>query len=249
MLPALMSEPEKQRAANAGTAANASTSTTSSTSGELSGDFYKQLLTILALSMAMPGSSGQSGQSGLAGMSSDASSSGGMGNFMAPVLLTLIEQLLSKQVEQAEPQATTIRSGPADGAGESSDAESFGDDVPAGLPVKGYQTQASHPGHVAIDIGVPVGSDVKTTMNGKVVYAGWNNEGYGNLVIVENGPYRTYYGHLSKIPVHVGEQVKAGDLIAKSGNTGNSTGPHLHYEVRLNNHQVDPARYMKSHKA
>jgi len=261
MLPALMSAADKQRAADrqraadtqraaagasSGTAAGPAAGAAAS-SGQPDGDFYKQLLTILALSMVMPGgSSGQS--SGLMGLSSDSSSSSSMGNFMAPVLLTLIEQLLSKQVEQAQPQATTIKATSAEGTGEASDAGSFGDDVPGGLPVKGYMTQASHPGHVAIDWGVAVGTDIKSTMNGKVIYAGWNNEGYGNLVIVENGPYRTYYAHLSKIPVSVGDSVKAGEVVGKSGNTGNSTGPHLHYEVRFHNRQEDPARYLKSRK-
>jgi len=81
---------------------------------------------------------------------------------------------------------------------------------------------------------------VKSTMAGKVVYAGWNDEGYGNLVIVENGPYRTYYAHLSSIPVQVGDQVSAGSTIGLSGNTGNSTGPHLHYEIRYNMQCIDP---------
>jgi murein DD-endopeptidase MepM/ murein hydrolase activator NlpD len=77
-------------------------------------------------------------------------------------------------------------------------------------------------------------------MDGKVVHAGWNNQGYGNLVIVENGAYRTYYAHLSSIPVSVGDTVRAGTTIGLSGNTGNSTGPHLHYEIRKNNVPVDP---------
>jgi len=254
MLPALMSEPEKQRAASSSADYTASASkTSSSSSGELDGDFFKQLLTIMALSMAMPSSSSSSG---LNGLSSGASSSSSMGNFMAPVLLSLIEQLLSKQVEQVEPQATSISSGTIEGAAgvsngetsvsDSSDAAMPNDGTPSGYPASGPMTQGSRPGHVAIDIGVSVGTDIKTTMSGKVVYAGWNNEGYGNLVIVENGGYRTYYGHLSKVPVQVGETVQAGDVIGKSGNTGNSTGPHLHYEVRINGACVNPMKYVNS---
>jgi murein DD-endopeptidase MepM/ murein hydrolase activator NlpD len=60
------------------------------------------------------------------------------------------------------------------------------------------------------------------------------------LVIVENGAYRTYYAHLSSIPVSVGDTVKAGTTIGLSGNTGNSTGPHLHYEIRKNLVAIDP---------
>jgi murein DD-endopeptidase MepM/ murein hydrolase activator NlpD len=77
-------------------------------------------------------------------------------------------------------------------------------------------------------------------MDGKVISAGWNNQGYGNLVIVENGSYRTYYAHLSSIPVSVGDSVTAGTTIGLSGNTGNSTGPHLHYEIRKDNVPIDP---------
>ncbi|GAP07931.1 membrane proteins related to metalloendopeptidases [Anaerolinea thermolimosa] len=65
-------------------------------------------------------------------------------------------------------------------------------------------------------------------------------QGYGNLVIVENGPYRTYYAHLSEIPVRMGEHVSRGDVVGLSGNTGNSTGPHLHYEIRYEMKPLDP---------
>jgi len=91
-----------------------------------------------------------------------------------------------------------------------------------------------------LDFGIPVGTPIKATMDGKVVHAGWNNQGYGNLVIVENGPFRTYYAHLSSIPVSIGDVVTSGSTIGLSGNTGNSTGPHLHYEIRKNNVPVNP---------
>jgi len=112
--------------------------------------------------------------------------------------------------------------------------------VPQGKPLNGVLTQTSHEGHVALDFGVPVGTNVKTTLAGKVTFAGWNNEGYGNLVIVENGTYKTYYAHLSDIPVKVGQTVNEGDIIGLSGNTGNSTGPHLHYEIRKNGIAINP---------
>lgn len=112
---------------------------------------------------------------------------------------------------------------------------------PSGRPVDGGRiSQGSRVGHTALDIAVPVGTPVKTTMDGKVVHAGWNDQGYGNLVIVENGEYRTYYAHLSSIPVAVGDTVTAGTVIGLSGNTGNSTGPHLHYEIRRNKVTIDP---------
>jgi murein DD-endopeptidase MepM/ murein hydrolase activator NlpD len=112
--------------------------------------------------------------------------------------------------------------------------------VPTGLPVAGAISQAYRSGHRAMDIAVPVGTPVRATGAGKVLYAGWNNEGYGNLIILENGPYRTYYAHLDRLLVKPGEGIEAGAIVGLSGNTGNSTGPHLHYEVRLNGDQVMP---------
>lgn len=112
--------------------------------------------------------------------------------------------------------------------------------LPEGWPVEGRRTQAYHAGHRGLDLAVPIGTPIRSTMAGRVVHAGWNNEGYGNLVIVENGPYRTYYAHLDSVPVNLGQTVAAGDVIGLSGNTGNSTGPHLHYEVRVNGQPVEP---------
>ena len=112
--------------------------------------------------------------------------------------------------------------------------------MPSGRPAGGVLTQDFHPGHNGLDFGIPVGTGIKSTMDGQVVYAGWNDQGYGNLVIIQNGDYKTYYAHLSSIPVSVGDSVTAGSVIGLSGNTGNSTGPHLHYEVRKNNVPIDP---------
>ena len=115
--------------------------------------------------------------------------------------------------------------------------------VPSGTPVNGVITQGYHSSHPALDFGIEVGTPVKSTMSGTVTYAGWNDEGYGNLVIVDNGSYQTYYGHLESIPVTVGQQVSSGEIIGLSGNTGNSTGPHLHYEIRSNGELINPTYY------
>ena len=166
---------------------------------------------------------------------------------MAPLMLGLLEKMLSEQVESGQAQENgqeQARAAPAAEVQGPWEGLSGSGKVPHGMPIKGYLTQASRSGHVALDFGAPVGTAVKATMDGKVVYAGWNNEGYGNLVIVDNGKYRTYYAHLSKIPVKVGQKVRAGETIALSGNTGNSTGPHLHYEVRVDGRQVNPAEYI-----
>lgn len=143
---------------------------------------------------------------------------------LTPVLMMLITQLFGLNFSTEDITYTT--------------------DSPQGTPLKGQLTQGSHDGHVAVDFGVPVGTRVQSTMSGKVVYAGWNNEGYGNLVIVENGAYRTYYAHLSSIPVKVGQSIDEGEIIGLSGNTGNSTGPHLHYEIRKNGVAIDPTATM-----
>jgi len=96
--------------------------------------------------------------------------------------------------------------------------------------------------HRGIDIAVPVGTPVRATRKGRVVFAG-DRRGYGSTVIVEhsNGD-RTLYGHNSLVRVHSGELVESGSVVAFSGNTGRSTGPHVHFEQLPNSHPtVDPA--------
>lgn len=114
---------------------------------------------------------------------------------------------------------------------------------PFGAPAKGALTQGYTATHNGLDIGIVTGTPVHSTMDGKVTFAGWSPIGYGNLVIVQNGDYQTYYAHLSKIPVVVGEAVQAGSTIGLSGSTGNSTGPHLHYEIRVKGKNIDPTRF------
>jgi murein DD-endopeptidase MepM/ murein hydrolase activator NlpD len=187
------------------------------TAGQLPADF-KDLLAVLVLGLGMPGNS-----------QGDFS----FGAQIAPLMASLLEQLLAQQVE-AEPSAEPAEPDSA--------TTYLAATAPAGLPLAGRLrlTQGYHGGHQALDFGVPVGTPVHSTLSGKVVHAGWNDEGYGNLVIVANGPYRAYYAHLSEIPVSLGQFVQAGAVIGLSGNTGNSTGPHLHYEVRVNGQEVDP---------
>ena len=98
--------------------------------------------------------------------------------------------------------------------------------------------------HKGVDIAAPMGTDVYCAAQGKVIFAG-QKSGYGNCVIIEheNG-LATLYGHLSKILVDANQQVKIGDVIAKVGSTGRSTGPHLHYEVRKNNTPINPKLFL-----
>ena len=97
--------------------------------------------------------------------------------------------------------------------------------------------------HEGMDFSAPVGTDIFATGNGTVVYSGWR-QGYGETVEIDHGfNYSTLYAHCSKRVVRVGQKVKRGDVIALVGNTGKSTGPHLHYEVHYNGRPIDPRNF------
>ncbi|MFM9372435.1 M23 family metallopeptidase [Streptomyces sp. Da 82-17] len=131
-----------------------------------------------------------------------------------------------------------------------------------GNPVKNYTLTASYAQaggmwsakHSGQDFAVPVGTKVSAVHNGTVVKAGPNGAGdgpaYGNAVVIkhENGRY-SQYAHLSKVGVKVGQKVKTGQEIARSGNTGNSSGPHLHFEIRTSANYgtaINPVSFMRS---
>lgn len=98
--------------------------------------------------------------------------------------------------------------------------------------------------HKGLDIAAPNGTTIKAAAGGTVTYAGWMS-GYGNLVIISHGNgIQTYYGHCSKLYVSKGKTVDAGDKIAAVGSTGNSTGNHLHFEIRKNGKQINPQTYV-----
>jgi murein DD-endopeptidase MepM/ murein hydrolase activator NlpD len=98
--------------------------------------------------------------------------------------------------------------------------------------------------HEGIDIAVPSGTAVHAAAAGRIAYAGWMS-GYGNLVVVDHGGgLSTAYGHNTSVVVSVGQDVAAGQQIAISGSTGHSTGPHVHFEVRVNGAPVDPLGYL-----
>ncbi|MCR4436378.1 MAG: peptidoglycan DD-metalloendopeptidase family protein [Clostridiales bacterium] len=99
--------------------------------------------------------------------------------------------------------------------------------------------------HTGIDIGASKGASIVAANKGTVIFAGWN-DAYGNAVIIDHGGgITTMYGHCSKLLTSVGSNVEAGDVIAKVGSTGLSTGPHLHFEVRKDGVPVDPMAYFK----
>ncbi len=126
--------------------------------------------------------------------------------------------------------------------------------IPSGLPVRGYLTDGfggrhnpfggeSSEFHAGQDISVPHGTPVQATADGIVLYAA-PRSGYGNVVVIYHGNgISTRFGHLSAFDVEAGQRVKRGDIIGRAGNTGRSTGVHVHYEVREYDVPVDPLKY------
>ncbi|HYC90906.1 MAG TPA: peptidoglycan DD-metalloendopeptidase family protein [Thermoanaerobaculia bacterium] len=126
--------------------------------------------------------------------------------------------------------------------------------TPSIAPVRGILTDGfggrsdpftREPGqHNAIDISSAVGQPIRSPADGIVVKAEWAS-GYGNVIYISHGyGYSTRYGHLSSFAVRPGARIKRGDVIGYVGSTGRSTGPHLHYEVRVNNNPVNPLEYI-----
>ena len=99
--------------------------------------------------------------------------------------------------------------------------------------------------HKGLDFGAPAGSAIHAAAEGTVTFSGWNSGGYGYLVIISHGNgVQTYYGHCSALLCNVGDYVYAGDTIAKVGNTGDSQGNHLHFEIRVNDVAYNPEYYL-----
>ncbi len=130
--------------------------------------------------------------------------------------------------------------------------------LPVAMPMRHYTRISSRFGyrsdpfrhrlalHAGIDFKAPYGAPIRATAPGVVTRAGWTGS-YGRLVEIrhDNGVV-TRYAHQSRVLVRVGQRVKAGDIIGRLGNTGRSTGPHLHYETRLHGRPVNPARFWKA---
>jgi murein DD-endopeptidase MepM/ murein hydrolase activator NlpD len=125
------------------------------------------------------------------------------------------------------------------------------DDIPYGLPLKGWISRGfvDNPeslggSHLGIDIAASEGKEVIATAKGIVKFSGWEDR-FGKLIIIdhENG-YETYFGHNSGLKVSEGQKVKRGQVIALSGNTGMSSAPHLHYEIKKEGISVNPENYL-----
>jgi murein DD-endopeptidase MepM/ murein hydrolase activator NlpD len=100
--------------------------------------------------------------------------------------------------------------------------------------------------HTGVDIAVPRGTPISAAADGVVTFSG-RRGGYGNVVIIEHPDGRqTFYAHCDKLLVEKGQQVAVGELIAKAGSTGKSTGPHLHFEVRENGKPIDPIKFLSN---
>ena len=100
--------------------------------------------------------------------------------------------------------------------------------------------------HTGLDFRAQMGDPVRATANGKVVNSGWSG-GYGRMVEIDHGNgLSTRYGHLSQIDVKVGDAVRIGQVIGEVGSTGRSTGPHLHYETRIDGEAVDPQKFLRA---
>lgn len=109
-------------------------------------------------------------------------------------------------------------------------------------PINGYTWIRGYASwHPAADLAVPEGTTVVAANSGRVIFAGWNSFGYGYAVVLAHGPFTTIYAHLSGVSVGCGQDVSAGQVIGATGNTGNSSGPHLHFEVRYNDIPQDPS--------
>lgn len=127
-------------------------------------------------------------------------------------------------------------------------------EIPLGYPVEGNITSRfgwrknpfgkGYEFHAGVDIEAPYGTPVVATADGQVIFAGMLSD-YGKTVILKHpSGYQTLYAHLSSIEVIKGQKVKAGQVIGRVGSTGRSTGPHLHYEILIENKSIDPIKFL-----
>jgi murein DD-endopeptidase MepM/ murein hydrolase activator NlpD len=106
--------------------------------------------------------------------------------------------------------------------------------------LSGYD-YAPEANHAAVDFGGSMENAIYAADNGVIVYAGWNDHGYGNVTVIDHGNgYQTLYAHQNVIKVACGQSVYKGDLIGLLGSTGRSSGPHLHFEISYNGARVNP---------
>ena len=108
----------------------------------------------------------------------------------------------------------------------------------------GVRSNIRSSSHTGLDIAAPTGTPVKAAASGTVTFSGWKGS-YGNMLVISHGNgVQTYYGHCSKLYAKNGQTVSQGDVVATVGSTGNSTGPHLHLEIRVNGTAYNPQNYI-----
>jgi murein DD-endopeptidase MepM/ murein hydrolase activator NlpD len=161
---------------------------------------------------------------------------------------------LQQQIDQIRASIDLRRESQEEVRGFLTEQSSLLSSKPSGWPARGWLTSGfgmrqspfsnDHSMHEGIDIAARIGTPVYATAAGIVSQAQVEN-GYGKLVVIDHGyGYKTFYGHNSRLMVKVGQRVKRGDLLAASGNTGSSTGAHVHYEVRLNGVPLNPRKFI-----
>jgi murein DD-endopeptidase MepM/ murein hydrolase activator NlpD len=163
-------------------------------------------------------------------------------------------QVLAGKLEKLSAEATRQEQSLQELQAYFQDQKSLLASVPSVWPVRGWVTSdfgsrldpytSERIMHAGLDIAGPHGKEIVAPSDGTVVFAGLEG-GYGNVVVIDHGyGIKTRYGHLSAIKVKAGERVKRGDVVAALGNTGRSTGPHLHYEVRVNGIAQNPRKFI-----
>ncbi|GAB3659489.1 M23 family metallopeptidase [Glycomyces tarimensis] len=168
------------------------------------------------------------------------------------------KQALTDAAEEAEARAEAERKAAEEAAAEAAEraaeeaAAAAAEEAarpdwiaPSDASVTSYYGQRWGRLHAGLDFANSTGDPIWAIADGTVVYAGWM-DGYGNMVVVDHGDgVETAYAHATEVLVSVGDDVAQGDELSLTGSTGNSTGPHLHFEVRLNGEQVDPLAWLE----
>lgn len=166
-------------------------------------------------------------------------------------LLASTERMIEQLILQIESERKN--SAESGGVAENSGTSTYTSSIPNIKPLIGFITsmfgRRMHPiyneirFHSGVDFSASEGTRVHSTGDGVVAFSGYDR-GYGQKITIDHGyGFKTVYAHLSKSLVRQGERVTRGEIIALSGNTGDSTGPHLHYEVQKNNRTVNPTAY------
>ncbi len=172
---------------------------------------------------------------------------GGGANLLAGAMVVVpggVKPYVAPVVADTSGGETSSSSSSSGGGGYSApvNATAYGNFV---WPTNGFITQYFGAYHSGLDIANAIGIPVAAADGGYVAYAGWDNTGYGYMILINHGNgFSTLYGHLSYYYVDTGQAVARGQLIAAMGSTGNSTGPHLHFEVRYGGVPRNPLFYL-----